>query len=75
MNLNSAAKIGLFPAELAERAHVIGNAALDGAAMLLMNTYRREELSQIQKQARHVRLDGNPVFADNYISAMLFGDE
>ena len=75
LNLNSAAKIGLFPAELAERAHVIGNAALDGAAMLLMNTYRREELSQIQKQARHVRLDGNPVFADNYISAMLFGDE
>lgn len=75
LNLNSAAKIGLFPAELAERAHVIGNAALDGAAMLLMNTYRREELSQIQKRARHIRLDGNPVFADNYISAMLFGDE
>ncbi len=75
LNLNSAAQIGLFPAELAERVRVIGNAALDGAAMLLLNTAHRAVLEQIKQKTQHVRLDGNPVFADNYISAMLFGDE
>lgn len=75
LNLSSASQIGLFPAELAQRVRVIGNAALDGAAMLLMDIRRRDELSQIQKQAQHVRLDGNPFFADKYINAMLFGDE
>jgi len=75
LNLSSASQIGLFPAELAQRVRVIGNAALDGAAMLLMDIRRRDELAQIQKQAQHVRLDGNPFFADKYINAMLFGDE
>ncbi len=75
LDLNSAAQIGLFPQELTERVRVIGNAALDGAAMLLLNTANRESLAELQQQAQHVRLDGNPVFADNYISAMLFGEE
>ena len=75
LNLDSAVHIGLFPAELADRVHIIGNAALDGAAMLLASSTYRQEIMLMKAAAHHVRLDGNPVFAENYISAMLFGDE
>ena len=72
---NSAVRIGLFPAELADRVHVIGNAALDGAAFLLLDTAQRASISAMKRLAQHVRLDGNPVFAENYINAMLFDEE
>ena len=72
LNLRSAVRIGLIPAELAEKVHVIGNAALDGAAMLLMNTSAREKLCVLRSLTHHVRLDGNPEFAERYIEAMMF---
>ena len=75
LNLQSAVRIGLFPVELADRVRVIGNAALDGAALLLTDTTRRDDLHRMKQLARHVRLDGNPVFADEYVAAMLFSDE
>ena len=75
LNLTSAVRIGLFPAELSDRVHVIGNAALDGAALLLLDITKRADIARIKSYAQHVRLDGNPVFADNYINAMLFDEE
>ena len=75
LNLRSAARIGLLPATLAMKAKVIGNAALDGAAQLLLNTSRRADLTALQGKCMHVRLDGNPAFAERYIDAMLFPEE
>ena len=72
MNIRSAVRIGLIPQELADKVHVIGNAALDGAAMLLMDTSARQQLSTMRCIAKHVRLDGNPEFSQRYIDAMLF---
>ena len=72
MNIRSAVRIGLIPQELADKVHVIGNAALDGAAMLLMDTSARQQLSTMRSIAKHVRLDGNPEFSQRYIDAMLF---
>ncbi|MGN1368659.1 MAG: ASKHA domain-containing protein [Aristaeellaceae bacterium] len=75
LNIRSAVRIGLIPAELAARVQVIGNAALDGAAMLLMNTNLRSRMDDMAASAHHVRLDGNPEFADLYIESMLFSGE
>ncbi len=75
LNIRNAAKIGLFPAELADRVQVIGNAALDGAALLLGDTDKRGSLRRMSQVARHVRLDGDAAFAQLYVDAMLFGDE
>lgn len=75
LNLRSAVRIGLLPAELESRVHVIGNAALDGAAMLLMDTNLRDNLHRMAKLTQHVRLDGNPVFADCYVESMMFDAE
>lgn len=72
LNLHSAVRIGLIPVELAEKVQVIGNAALDGAAMLLMNTSARENQRKLHLLTQHVRLDGNPEFVERYIEAMMF---
>lgn len=72
LNIRSAVRIGLIPSALADRVEVIGNAALDGASMLLLDTTRRAQISTLQKNAQHIRLDGNAEFADLYIEAMIF---
>ena len=72
LNIGSAAAIGLISPGLAPRVRVIGNAALDGAAMLLMDASLRQKLRTLAAQAKHVRLDGNPFFRDRYVEEMLF---
>lgn len=72
LNIRSAVRIGLIPAGLADKASVIGNAALDGAALLLMDTAARRQIEALHSCATHIRLDGNPAFADRYIEAMMF---
>lgn len=72
LNIRSAARIGLIPAALTDRVHVIGNAALDGAAKLLMDASLRQKTAYFRQIAQHVRLDGNPEFAARYVESMLF---
>lgn len=72
LNIRSAVRIGLIPAAFERKVKVIGNAALDGAAHLLMDTTQREQIAAMQRCANHVRLDGNPAFADLYVESMLF---
>lgn len=72
LNLRSAVRIGLIPAALADKVQVIGNAALDGAAMLLMDTSARRKIHALRQHCQHVRLDGNPEFSERYIEAMMF---
>ena len=72
LDLRSAVRIGLIPRELSDRVQVIGNAALDGASMLLMDVSLRETIAAFRAKTIHVRLDGNPDFADRYVEAMLF---
>ncbi len=72
LNLRSAVRIGLIPAELADKVQVIGNAALDGAAMLLMDTTARNKAGALNRLTQHVRLDGNPEFVERYVESMMF---
>lgn len=75
LNIRSAVRIGLIPAELSDRVQVIGNAALDGAALLLTDTSLLQQTLTMRTLAQHVRLDGNPEFSDRYIDAMMFPEE
>ena len=75
LNIRSAVRIGLIPAALEDRVRVIGNAALDGAAMLLMDTRMRRRIADLADVATHVRLDGNAEFAERYIESMMFPEE
>lgn len=72
MNLKSAAAIGLFPEMLTSRAVPLGNAALYGAAQMLLDRGAQEEGRKIAGLARHVSLGGNPRFNMNYMEHMMF---
>ena len=67
LNLYSAARIGLLPEGFVSKVKVIGNAALDGAAQLLMDMD-----APLPKAAEHVNLGGNPKFNNLYMESMLF---
>lgn len=73
MNVRSAVRIGMIPAAFEHKVRVIGNAALDGSARLLLDASARAQIAAMQSCAVHIRLDGNPLFADQYVEAMLFG--
>jgi len=72
LNVHSAARIGLIPAELAGRVHVLGNAALNGAACALLNLDQRRHMQRIAALAQHVELGGSADFASRYVEAMMF---
>jgi len=72
LNIASAARIGLIPEELTSKVHIIGNAALAGAAQLLLDEKKLSQVRSIAAASKHWNLGGNPRFNDNYMNAMLF---
>lgn len=68
----SAAAIGLFPAAMKEKALAVGNAALAGALMLLMDEALVQEAEALARQAQVVQLSGDPAFAQAFVDGMMF---
>lgn len=75
LNVASAAAIGLIPEDLSGKVEVIGNAALEGAAELLLNRNNLQYSAKIAKLSTHVNLGGNPKFNSNYVDQMFFPEE
>lgn len=72
LNVRSAAAIGLFPEGAVQKARVVGNGALTGAALLLLDRGNQACARRIAASARHVNLGGNPRFNQLYMDHMLF---
>ncbi|MBQ3095876.1 MAG: DUF4445 domain-containing protein [Clostridia bacterium] len=72
LNMRSAARIGLLPAELARTARPVGNAALQGAERLLLCPEMRDACRKIAGATETLELGGNPLFAENYMMGMFF---
>jgi len=70
LNVASACAIGLFPAALRDKTEFIGNAALGGAAMLLLNRSLRAQTEQMAQAAVELELSASPTFMDHYIDCM-----
>ena len=66
----SAARIGLLPRALCNKIKVVGNAALDGAAMLLLNKQALEKARTLATTATTLELSTSPVFAELYMAGM-----
>ena len=71
IDLRSAAAIGLIPQALAGKTKVIGNAALAGAEMLLLQTDFNRDIDRYAVCATVVTLSGNPVFTEHYMDCMM----
>lgn len=72
LNMRSASRIGLLPSALARVARAVGNAALDGAAMLLLDADSRERAESLAENAETLELSTDPYFSDHFISGMMF---
>ena len=72
LDVRSAAAIGLIPEALAGRVRILGNAALAGAAQLLLDTDAVARVRAICARADFVNLGGNPLFNELYVDHMFF---
>lgn len=72
LDLNSAARTGLIPESLKNRARSVGNAALAGASMLLLDVEKIRRSEEIATLAQHISLGGDSKFNAHYIDCMMF---
>ncbi len=74
LNKENAVKIGLLPKELANASQAVGNAALGGASMLLLDFSLRDKMLHDVQQANVLDLSSNPAFSEHYMTGMLLGE-
>lgn len=72
LDCDSAARIGLFPEALKDRVTVLGNAALAGAAVLLLNRKGIAACDRLSRLFQTVQFSGNQIFYENFIDCMTF---
>lgn len=75
LNVKSAVRIGLISPKLVGKVKVLGNAALAGAAQIMLDQKQLMEIRSIAARAKHVNLGGNPRFNEHYMDQMFFPEE
>ncbi len=75
LDVANAGRIGLFPEELIDKVHILGNAALSGAIMLLLNQDLVSEAQTVAENAVTIDLSSNSVFFNLYTENMFFDSE
>ena len=65
--------LGFVPAGLGSRIRAVGNAALDGAALLALQPGRADDLAALCNRARLLTLVEDPGFQQEYLRGMRFG--
>ncbi len=72
LDIDSAVRIGLIPADFRNKITVLGNAALTGACQLLGDMEKIDAIRKIASTSSHVNLGGNSMFNNLYMENMLF---
>ena len=72
LNKKNAAKIGLLPSSLAENSETVGNAALEGASMLLLDAAANEKARALAKDAKTLELSTHKGFSEHFMMGMMF---
>lgn len=75
IGLDSACRIGLFPAALRAKIVPVGNAAGSGSVRLLVSEQARRRAEALRQVTRCVELAATPDFNDVYTDELLFEDE
>ncbi len=69
LNKENAVTIGLIPETPLERVGNIGNGAITGANIALVNRKRRKELDGLAQRITYIELNADPSFMDRYTSS------
>lgn len=69
LNKENAVTIGLIPEMPPERVGNIGNGAIAGANIALVNRRRRKELDGLARRITYIELNADPSFMDRYTSS------
>ena len=72
LNGRNAAAIGLIPKGLVGRIQPVGNAALDGAAELLLNAHAKRRITALAEKMQVIELATDLFFAEKFIRNMSF---
>ena len=75
INVKNAAAIGLIPSALKNRTQTLGNAALEGGAMLLLDRSFSDGVADIVYRCEVVELAANPIFFEEYMNKMTFEED
>ena len=72
LDARSAMRIGLIPNMDLAKVHVVGNAALRGAIMVLLSRECWAKSESASRNARFVELGGKPEFQNRFMDSMMF---
>ena len=72
LNKESAAQIGMLPRSLAESSETVGNAALVGASMLLLNSDMIGKAKLMAENAHTIDLSKDKGFSEKFMMGMMF---
>ena len=72
LDVQAAKRIGLIPALDDDRIVRVGNAALEGAAHVLLSQNAREELERMVRRVEHIELETHPNFFDFFVEGCQF---
>jgi uncharacterized 2Fe-2S/4Fe-4S cluster protein (DUF4445 family) len=73
IDIDAAMRIGLIPSIPKSRVVQIGNAAIEGASMILLSKEKRLELEESVWRFEHCRLETHVQFFDFFVDGCLFG--
>ncbi|HUZ21597.1 MAG TPA: ASKHA domain-containing protein [Acidimicrobiales bacterium] len=72
IDLDSARLTGLVPDLPTERLHYVGNAALEGARMALLNVRYRHAAATLAQRVHHVELSASAAFSAEFMASLDF---
>jgi uncharacterized 2Fe-2S/4Fe-4S cluster protein (DUF4445 family) len=70
INIEKAIQIGLLPDMPWDKFHFLGNTAIKGAYMALLETTQRENITDIAKRMTYIELSADNTFYDAFTSAL-----
>ena len=72
VDVRNAAAIGFIANLPPERVAKVGNAALEGATIMLLSESKRREIERLARTVRHVELETTPDFFDIFVEGCMF---
>jgi uncharacterized 2Fe-2S/4Fe-4S cluster protein (DUF4445 family) len=75
IDVANARRIGMLPRVPPARVVKVGNASIEGAAMVLLSRESRGEAEELAPRITHVSLEQDPAFQDRFVGELEFPEE